>query len=310
MSRPSVREAIDRLTRAVELDPDLASAHAELARAYMMQTFGTIDRYNDPSERMRSAAEAALRLDPKQAVARAALGFVHWFAFRWEEAEREFREAVRLNASDAKILSDYGFLLSLAGRHEEGIAYQREAMAASPLDPTWRAFYARGFFYAGKAERCVEEYEKLKRLFPDSGFHFYAWYAWALMALGREEEAARASAVDPRGFRGAPWVDEFERLIAQKGPRDAYLYWRDMETRSPEPVSYMVATLCCITGEPEEALPWLERALRERSWLLVNMGVTSYFDPLRQHPRFQAVAKVVGGGTRHVEPDLGHPRSG
>jgi hypothetical protein len=44
----------------------------------------------------------------------------------------------------------------------------------------------------------------------------------------------------------------------------------------------------------EAALTALEVALREREPRLIEIGVERRLDPLRGHPRFEAVARAVG----------------
>ena len=47
-------------------------------------------------------------------------------------------------------------------------------------------------------------------------------------------------------------------------------------------------------GDNEQAFAWLERAVRERSSMLVNLKVDPALDPLRSDTRFRFISHRVG----------------
>jgi hypothetical protein len=55
-----------------------------------------------------------------------------------------------------------------------------------------------------------------------------------------------------------------------------------------------VATIHLGLGERDQAVEWLERALKERAYGLVFLPTDPRFDPLRSDPRFAAVMRRVG----------------
>jgi tetratricopeptide (TPR) repeat protein len=54
---------------------------------------------------------------------------------------------------------------------------------------------------------------------------------------------------------------------------------------------YNVAVLYIGLGDKDRAIEWLERAVQERSGLLVYVNVEPVFDPLRSDPRFQSLLR-------------------
>jgi len=97
----SLQLAIEHFTRAVELDPTYAPAHAALADCFNQLGTVMVGTGSPREYRPRAAAEAikALQIDPYSAEAHAALGYVWHYELRWADAEREFRRAIELNPS-------------------------------------------------------------------------------------------------------------------------------------------------------------------------------------------------------------------
>src|SRR5439155_2859946 len=91
-TRKSLELAIEHFTRAVQLDPTYAPAHAALADCYNQLATVMLGTGSPREYRPRAAAEAikALQIDPNSAEAHAALGYVWHFEWRWADAEREF----------------------------------------------------------------------------------------------------------------------------------------------------------------------------------------------------------------------------
>jgi serine/threonine-protein kinase len=175
-TRTSLELAVAHLTRAIELDPTYAPAHAALADCY--NQFGTqlVGSGSPRDFRPRAATEAirALQIDPYSAEAHAALAYVRHYEWRWVEAEREFRRAIELNASypyahlwyanflmsrrrldeslqqvklaqeldpfSLIINSNVGWILTIAGRHSEAIEHLRWTLT---LDSTYVQAHTR-----------------------------------------------------------------------------------------------------------------------------------------------------------------------
>jgi hypothetical protein len=55
-----------------------------------------------------------------------------------------------------------------------------------------------------------------------------------------------------------------------------------------------LATVCIGLGDKERALDWCERAFEDRRGWLAYFTVNPLLDPLRGHPRFEALVQRVG----------------
>jgi len=140
-SAEGLRQAIERLERAVHLDPDFAVAHSELADCYAL-----LNWYVEPPppaawQRARQSAIRAVEADPELAEAHASLGFVRLHYDRdWEDAERELRKAIELKPGAQVAHRWYAYSLSAMGRHEEAFT----EMGAPERSPTVTGACYRG----------------------------------------------------------------------------------------------------------------------------------------------------------------------
>ena len=117
--------------------------------------------------------------------------------------------------------------------------------------------------YLGQYEEALETLERARNALtgePD----VQADLALAHALAGEKEEAVRM----------------LEMLMKESGER--YI--------SP----FLIASFHTGLGSFEEALDWLEKAYEERVAYMVFIGVDPSFDPLRAHPRFQALLARVG----------------
>jgi tetratricopeptide (TPR) repeat protein len=130
----SLRLAIQHFTRAIELDPTYAAAHAALADCYNQLGTVLVSAGRPQEYRQRAATEAirALQIDPNSSEAHAALGYVRHYEWQWAEAEKAFLRAIDLNPSNTLARLWYANLLMSRGRFDESL---RQAYAARDLDP-------------------------------------------------------------------------------------------------------------------------------------------------------------------------------
>jgi len=126
-------QAIDRLKRAVELDPAYALAHSELADCYALLNWYVEPPPEDAWNLAKQSAINAVTAGPRLAEAHASLGFVRLHYDRdWEGAERELRTAIQLKPSAQVAHRWYAFSLSAMGRHQEAFAEMERAREISP----------------------------------------------------------------------------------------------------------------------------------------------------------------------------------
>jgi TolB-like protein len=134
-------KAVELYQRSVEIDPDFALGHANLANIYSLMAsnigFGlSREETSENFEKARGAALRALSLDDRLVDAHAALGSVKFY-HDWDfaGAETEYRRAMELGQETFR--ANIVVCLALVGRFDEAIALQRRIMESNPLYPDY-----------------------------------------------------------------------------------------------------------------------------------------------------------------------------
>ena len=227
-TKESTEEALRWFKQAVDKDPKLARAWVALAAAH-----DATMHYGADVNTARAAAMPAIRrgleLDPLDAAAHATFGHILGMAGDLPRAEAEFETALRLNPSDAGILTKYAAWSSTFGEPERGA---QAADRAIRLDPNY-SISAAGYFrltylMAGRYEDALRLVEREDPQTRTRG----GWVQGAVIyaALGRTEEA-RAAVADAlkrhpnltiEGFAlNSPGYSDVERQRLVEGMRAA-----------------------------------------------------------------------------------------
>ncbi len=260
----SVDLALDMFSRAIEIDPDYALAHAGIADAATYKyTFYQRDEAH--LERADSASRRALEIDAELAEAHAARGHVLSLKKLYDAAEREFEAAIRL---DPQLYEGY-------------------------------FFSARSFFMQGKLEKSARMYERASEVQPED-YKAPILVSGVYRGLGKEAEARAASR---RGLgiveRHLMLNPEDQRALAlgaysqlEAGNRERGLEWANraaLLNPGSTTVFYNLACFYALAGDVEKSLDCLKRRIEggalPREWIEND----SDLDSIRDDPRFQAL---------------------
>jgi adenylate cyclase len=203
-TKEDMSEAMALFEKAIELDPDFASAYGAAAWCYYwrMNNGWMTDRVREVAAATRLAREAAER-GGEDAVA---LGFGAWvlgyLAGETEEAIALIDRALVLNPNLATAWNTSGFLRSTTDP-DLALEHLARAMRLNPLDPLaflWHAFAGLAHFFAGRHDAALLLAERACRERPN--FLAVLRFAAASNAVvGRLDEArgylARALQLDP-----------------------------------------------------------------------------------------------------------------
>ena len=262
--RKSLHLSREMFRRAVAIDPDYALAHAGAADCAAF-LHGMWRGGEEALAEADAASRRALELAPGLASTHASRALAIFLAGRYDEAEREFEIALRLDPLQFEALYFYARMRFEQARVEEAAALFERAMGARPED-------YQAPVLLGMARRALGQ---------EQG---------SLEALRRGlDVVSRHVELNPDDAR-AYYLGGL--ACVRLGDRERGLDWgaRALELEPDEPiVIYNVAGIYALAGESDRALDCLERAMAggwgRKDWLVHD----SDFESLRQHPRFRAL---------------------
>ncbi len=128
----SVR-AVELYGRALELDPELAAAWANLSRAHSALYWSYIDHSPERLALARESFERAFEIEPDLPAAHVAAGFYHYYGSRdYDSAIEEFDAALASQPNDVDALEGIAWVYRRLGRWEIALANLKRAAALAP----------------------------------------------------------------------------------------------------------------------------------------------------------------------------------
>ncbi len=285
-------------TRALDIDPDFAPAHAGLADVSVVRAWylglGDGGAYQQDLKRAAAALQQALALDPSLAESHAATAVVNFLESRWDESEREFQEALRLNPNYAVAHHWHAHLLAGRGDLGAALAALERSIALDPLSVVTLVIYASQLNFARRYEDVLAITDRALALRSTVIAPLHGARALALLALGRNDEAlAAARIVTQEETWWMRWWAAEEALFVLKqagaaGEANAILgRW---EANLPAD-SLNRGLMLHAVGRFDDALPFLENMVPS---LYSRFHFQTIWDDVRDDPRFHALLQRLG----------------
>jgi TolB-like protein len=281
--------SIDRYRRAISLDSTFAHAYSGLADSY-----GLLPYYANADGRLTRPlaqlfAQKALSLGPDLVETHTSLAHAQMQNGDFPGAEKQFRNAIAIDPDYSNARMWYSKILSWTGRHDEALEQLRLALESDPLSYIIQSDLAAAYFWARRYEASLREVRKLTEIYP---LRPDVWFKIGRVLLQLERFAEAQGAYERwatlTGVSPGP-VNRFVSLV-----------WQHRRTRDPIPLpsEFEDPTLLpvdlyeyryVLLGPVDDALDVLERACDQQGMLPLVIRVQPFYDPLRDHPRFQAL---------------------
>jgi serine/threonine protein kinase/tetratricopeptide (TPR) repeat protein len=261
----------------------------------------------------------AIKHDPDYALAYAGIADCHCFLFlisgrdpaRLAQADAASLRALELAPDSPEAHASRGGVLSLAEQHEEAEQEFETAVRLGPHLFDAYYLYARDAFAQGQLHKAVALFQRASEVNPED-YQSPLLIAQCYEHLGRpvDAEAARRRGVEIVQQRLTVAPDDVRALymganaLAGLGNVEKSIEWANlalaMEPDEPL-VLYNVACIWSLAGRVEQAIDYLEQAMRgglkQKGWVDHDGNL----DPLRSHPRFQALVRELDAADHHVE---------
>ncbi|QOZ66401.1 winged helix-turn-helix domain-containing tetratricopeptide repeat protein [Bradyrhizobium arachidis] len=152
----SMDEARGCFTRAVELDPAYARAHANIAWTIVCAAF--LESPAAPSlDDARRAIEIALDLDENDAWSHGVFAQLLFLQNRDQEAETHFKRALALNPNDADVAAAFANILVYWGHWREALTWIKSAKQLNPFPPNiYHWYHALALYSARDYEQAIK----------------------------------------------------------------------------------------------------------------------------------------------------------
>ena len=288
----SLPQAIALLEEATRLDPNFARAWAKLAVALAVEPQYAAADWQTNWAAAEPAARRAIALDPKNAEAYAALGYIDFSRRRYTEMVEPAQHAIAIDPNDITANFWLANQLAATGRTAEAEAVNDRALKSDPGNALL-LFYKAGLRWrVGDIDGAAKLAQRVYSLgSPLAGMIL-------CQVAAKQGDHERGAEEFSRGF-GA-----FRTGLSKE---DLAAIYRGIYTDEParqtalaivarHPDDEMAGTLLILLGEPEQSFTRFERSGTGLSDGYLNWlwWPEDYPRKARQHPAFQSFAKRIG----------------
>ena len=246
--------------KALELDPTLAHAHADLGLIKMQHDWD----FAGGEAEFRKAFE----LDPSDATAHQWFSqSISYMGGRAQEAIAEANLARQLDPLSPIIAFAQAEAYTYDRQYDKAIEMMKKASAENPTFSVGHVFLSTPYWGEHKYPQVIQEYQTYAQL---SGDRINEEYAAALDS----------------GFRSGGWPSAahkgIEALTAEYKAKTNYL------------APYQIAELYGDIDDKDHAFEWLNIAYQERCVLVMAIRTDPTLDALRSDPRYAELVRKIG----------------
>jgi serine/threonine protein kinase/tetratricopeptide (TPR) repeat protein len=294
-TQEGVTAGIRYFEQAIAVDPSYALAYTGLADCYALHVDYRSVPVDEGFAQAKKYALQAIALNDSLAEAHASLAWCR-FAYDWDwaAAGQEFRRAIELDPRYATAHQWYAFLLSALGATGESLVEGHTAIELDPGSVSARRSLGWAYLYARRYEQARYHLERAITMNPNAEETFRV-LGVTLSLEGKHADAERVlreTAAMPGA--GTYTSASLGYALARAGKRDeALALLAELESHAAvgyvSPVAF--ATILLGLGDVDRAIDWAERAYDDRRGWLAYVNVNPLMDPMRGHPRFEALAR-------------------
>ena len=296
-SPEGARSAIRYFQGAIEKDRNFAAAYSRLASCYVSLAFMSEMSSSEAYAAAKQAVEKAVALDDNLDHAHTVLAGIAMSEWDWTRAETEYNRALELNPNSVNAHVGYFYLLLILGKSEEAAREERAAITSDPLSPHTLSISVSSAYYGRQYDDGLIQARTAIELYPQvSVFHVFLSNFYAAQGKSRPsaEEillAEESGGASPERLAALKAANE---LAGPEGLRRKRIELNKKVAGRQSMNAYDLAIDSAAVGDGDQAIAWLERALRARDAKISLIGVEPIFDNIRSDPRFVGLLHQMG----------------
>jgi tetratricopeptide (TPR) repeat protein len=282
--------SVEAFKESLKLDPDYAPAWGMLARALRVELLNGHGTYAEVSAAARTAAERAVKLDPKLPDALVALASSYLVAWQWDKADEAIKKALALDPGYPYALHFASFLALDRGQIDQA---RRDAETALVRDPL-NFFFYENLENINKVEDRYAEAEAYFRkgleLNPaQAGVHgsLALYKAMKGDLAGALLENDKEADENGRIFSRVYYLERLNRR--SEADADFAVYLKKYAADNP----FLAASTYARRGDADHAFEWLERAYQQHDDSVAALKVSYGFRNLHADPRYKAMLRKM-----------------
>lgn len=289
------RKAERDFVEALKIDRRFAHCYAGIARCYnFLLSYGVISP-DEAMKKVRSAATKALEIDHLLSEPHTSIGHIKLFyEWDWEGAMAEFKLAIRLKPSSATAHHWYGILHNMMARFEEARKELQMALLIDPLSLVIKTAIGVNLYFSREYDQAISHLKSALDLDDFYMVHGMLGLVYAENQMFDEAIASLEKSVAPSNSAEALSLLGYSCARAGRKAEAEKILNRLIEMSRRQYVDPSCIALVPIgLGYTEQALVWLEKAIKDKGQYLLCLAVAPLFDGLRSNNRFKRLLQVM-----------------
>jgi len=289
------RNAAEAFRRAVNLDPNYASAWAGLAEATLdaLDADSTlVAEFNAMRQEAQTAADKAIALRPDLPDGYIARGYIRSIDLKdFRGADQDFRRALSIEPENSEALFRYSnSVLMPTGRLDEAVAMATRAVKSDPLNADAWARLGGNQFYRGDYLAARESWQRSLEINPQQSW-VASSVAYTFLLVGEPAKAlpiAQRASSEVFRLQGAALAEHDLGNVKEAEQRLSELI-----AKSADSGAYQIAEVYAWWADKDNAFQWLDRASVQHDGGLILVKVDPLLKSIRPDPRFKAFLRKM-----------------
>jgi TolB-like protein/cytochrome c-type biogenesis protein CcmH/NrfG len=291
-----LRNAMEALKRAVEIDPGYADAFALMAETHQLLISGFVgdgsEDFEEGYRQVHEYADAALAIDPRNAAALYSKGSAIWVSeLDLVTATNYYERALQTDANHSGAIGWLSFLLLAQGRNEEATALAERALELDPLSIVALRALGDAYRFSGRLDDAITMYQTALEQQPDTA-RVNGRLARIALAQRDFETAAVYIPREP-----VQWVKDMYAIMLNSQGENTEAFQeaaKAYEAAYGTSNSFQLAEIYGFVSDMDNTFKWLQTGIDVKDPGTPWATASEFLVPARDDPRWEGILEQLG----------------